>query len=270
MGSGKNWTEEEKQYLADSWGTVSLQTIVKNLGRSEGAVINMKHRLGLGAFLNSGDYVSYHQLLQALFGRSCERGCYRVWKRTPDFPVHRKKVNHCTFKIVYLEEFWRWAEENRHLLDFSKMEENILGEEPDWVKQKRKLDCRHARNYTTAPWTDAEDRKLDKLVREGKYTVDQLAEIFHRREGAVKRRMYDLCIDVRPPKNKNRIWTDDETQQLLFMRQEGYSFEQIGKQLDRSASSCRGKVERLGEPEYFLRENRRRRELESLQKGERD
>lgn len=161
--------------------------------------------------------------------------------------------------MVYLDEFWKWAEENKHLLDFSKLEENILGVEPDWVKQKRKLDSQDARTYTTAPWTDAEDRKLDRLVREGKYTIDQLADIFHRREGAIKRRIYDLCIDAKPQRNRHREWTDKETQQLVFLRQEGYSFEQIGKKLGRSASSCRGKAERLENPEYFYRENRRKR-----------
>ena len=263
MGRGKNWTEEEKQYLADNWGSVSLRTIAKNLNRSENAVTVMKVRLGLGAFLDNGEYVSYCQLLQALYGLDSVQGAYRTWRRANGFPIRKKKVNRCTFKIVYLEEFWEWAEENKHLLDFSKMEENALGAEPDWVKQKRKLDYQNARYYTTEPWTDADDRKLDRLVREGKYTIDQLADIFHRKEGAIKRRMYDLCIDVKPPRNGNRKWTDEETQLLLFLRQEGYSFEQIGKRLERSASSCRGKAERLENPEHFYRENRRKREQEA-------
>ena len=130
------------------------------------------------------------------------------------------------------------------------------------MKHKRKLDCQNARDYTTVPWTEAEDRKLDRLVREGRYTIDQLSDIFHRKEGAIKRRIYDLCIDVRLPRNRSREWTDEETQTLVFLRQEGYSFEQIGKKLDRSASSCRGKAKRLESPEYFYRENRRKRRQE--------
>lgn len=262
MGRGKNWTKGEKQYLADSWGSVSLKTIAKNLGRSEDAVINMKVRMGIGRFLNNGEYVSYCQLLQALYGLDNAQSAYRIPKRGGGIPVKKKRVYHNTFKVVYLEDFWKWAEENKHLLDFSKLEENILGAEPDWVKHKRKLDCQNARDYTTVPWTEAEDRKLDRLVREGRYTIDQLSDIFHRKEGAIKRRMYDLCIDVRLPRNRSREWTDEETQTLVFLRQEGYSFEQIGKKLDRSASSCRGKAERLESPEYFYRENRRKRRQE--------
>lgn len=259
MGRERNWTDEEKNYLEENWGTLSISTIARNLGRSESGVINMKTRRGLGAFLDNGDYISYSQLLKALYGAESASNAYRHNKRWEDFPVRRKRVGKCSFRVVWLQDFWKWAEENKHLLDFSKMEENILGEEPKWVKQKRKQDVIQARERTTRPWTDAEDRKLDKLVREGNYTIDQLASIFHRREQAVKRRMYDLCMDVRPPKSKKKQWEPDETQQLIFLRQEGYSFEQIGRELGRSASSCRGKLERMENPGMCLRRNRRKK-----------
>lgn len=35
----KKWTPEEEAYLSDSWGTKSIKTLAKNLGRSENAVI---------------------------------------------------------------------------------------------------------------------------------------------------------------------------------------------------------------------------------------
>lgn len=40
-----------------------------------------------------------------------------------------------TFKIIYLDEFWKWAEKNRSFLDFSKMEPLALGKEPGWVNE---------------------------------------------------------------------------------------------------------------------------------------
>ena len=89
MGRGKNWTKEEKQYLADSWGSVSLKTIAKNLGRSEDAIINMKVRMGIGRFLNNGEYVSYCQLLQALYGLDNAQSAYRIPKRGGGIPVKK-------------------------------------------------------------------------------------------------------------------------------------------------------------------------------------
>ena len=58
MGLSRNWTKEEEEYLCEKWGTLSVQTIAKNLNRSENAVVVRKCRLGLGAFLESGEYVS--------------------------------------------------------------------------------------------------------------------------------------------------------------------------------------------------------------------
>lgn len=258
MGRGKNWTAAEEQYLEETWGNVSIDVISRKLGRSRDAVINKKVRLGLGAFLENGDYITYCQLLKALYGMDQAPNAYRINKRWKDLPVRFKKVGSSKFKIIYLKDFWEWAEEHKHLLDFSKMEKNVLGSEPEWVKQKRAQDAKQARSYITDPWTDADDRKLDRLVREGTYTVDQLADIFHRTEQAVSRRIYDLCIDVRPQKNKKKQWDEEETQKLIFLRQEGYSFEQIGKEVGRSASSCRGKMERLENPEMCFRRNRRK------------
>lgn len=204
MGRGKNWTTAEEQYLEESWGSVSIDAISRRLGRTRDAVMNKKVRLGLGPFLENGDYITYCQLLKALYGTDRAPNAYRINKRWNDLPVRLKKVRNCRFKVVYLKDFWEWAEEHKQLLDFSKMEKNVLGKEPEWVKQKRAQDIKQSKTYTTDPWTDADDRKLDRLVREGTYTVDQLADIFHRTEMAVKRRMYDLCIEVRPPKNKKK------------------------------------------------------------------
>lgn len=257
MGKGKNWTEGEDQYLADHWGSVSKKKLATDLGRSINSINVRAQRNGLGAFLDNGEYVSYSQFLQALFGLCNAGSAYRVNKRWEEFPVKKKRVGRCTFRVVYLDEFWKWAEQNRRLIDFSKMEENILGAEPDWVKQKRKID--HQCRVRINPWTNDEDRKLDTMVREHKMTITQIAAVLGRSEGAVKRRIYDICIEGHPVKNKNIPWGEDETQTLLFMYEEGWSFEKIGAELGRSASSCRGKVERLANPEYFYRENRRRR-----------
>ena len=52
-------------------------------------------------------------------------------------PVKEKKVRRCKFKVVDIEDFWKWAEQNKSLLNFSKMQPYCFGAEPDWVKVKR-------------------------------------------------------------------------------------------------------------------------------------
>ena len=57
MSKRPRWTAEEEEYLAENWGTLAIPTLARNLGRSEDAVVIRARRLGLGRFLDSGDYV---------------------------------------------------------------------------------------------------------------------------------------------------------------------------------------------------------------------
>lgn len=59
----KKWSKEDEEYLCDNWGIKSLKTICKTLGRSENAVIVRARRLGCGAFLDAGLYITYNQLM---------------------------------------------------------------------------------------------------------------------------------------------------------------------------------------------------------------
>lgn len=111
LGKKRNWRPEEDTYLEDRWGVVSIGGIAKRLNRSENAVIVRSQRLGLGAFLEAGDYVTWNQLQIAL-GLELSGSGYKMisWVRNRGFPLHSKRVKNNSFRVVYLEEFWEWAE----------------------------------------------------------------------------------------------------------------------------------------------------------------
>lgn len=244
MGLGKTWSRQEEEYLIEKWGSLSVKTIAKNLGRSENAVLVRKNRLGCGAFLQCGEYITWNQLQIAL-GKEKSSSGYKMisWVRNRNFPVHTKKVNNNSFKIVYLDEWWEWAERNMDLLDFSKFEENILGEEPQWVKEKRRHDIEKAQKYITTPWTKAEDEKLTFLVAKQKYTYDELSKMMRRTNGAIQRRLCDLGVKDRPVKADNHIrWTEEEYHCLGNLIKAGYSYKTIAERLGKSSKACRGKV----------------------------
>lgn len=204
MAANTTWSEEDTLYLEDNYGTLSIKTLSKNLGRTENSIIVRKNRLGLGSFLDNGDYISYSQLLMALFGLDAQ-SAYRINKSWLDFPVRYKRVHNDRFRIVHLEDFWEWAEQNKRKIDFSKVEENILGEEPEWAKKKRKIDfeCR----MKVSPWTKAEDLKLERMLLQKKYGYIDLSAAFNRTEDAIRRRIWDLALDVKPVRAKKRKWT---------------------------------------------------------------
>lgn len=251
MGAGKKWKKEDDQYLIDNWGTLSMHTLAQNLNRSEIAVRVRKDRLGLGAFLENGDYITWNQLSNAVFGSNT--GTYRMksWVKNRDFPLHTKRVENSSFRIVFLDEWWDWAEKNKDLLDFSKFEENLLGMEPEWVKVKRKHDFEKSQKYLKTPWTKTEDDKLKLLVSKQKYTYDDLSKMLRRTNGAIQRRLCDLGVKDRPVKADNHTkWTEEDFKKLGELIKLGYGYDLIAEQIGKSSKACRGRVYQM-----YLTEN---------------
>lgn len=239
-----NYSSEESQYIEDNWGTISIKTIAKNLNRSAAGIINKKGRLGLGSFLENGEYITVNQFFKAI-GRN--GGWTYTIKQMMDkgFPVKKKRVLANSFKVIYLNDFWKWAKEYRMHINFNKFKENVLGEEPSWVKDQRKADIEFAR-YKVTPWTSGEDSQLESLLKLYKYTYPQLSKAIRRTEGAIKRRCVDLNIKERPLRESpHGIWTSEQVAIVIKMYQMGYRGVVIRDYVNKSEQAVNGKIERL-------------------------
>lgn len=232
MGS-RTWTPEEITYLSENWGTVSVKTMCKRLQRTEAAIITKSQKLGLGAYLDSGDYITLNQLLIAVTGTTAAYSYKQTsWVKNRGMPVHTKLIKEKRVRIVYLEEFWEWAEKNRSFLDFSKMEPLALGEEPEWVTEQRRKDYQAFAIQRKDPWTPDEDSRLKMLLKQHKYGYAELSEMLHRSAGAIQRRCTDLGLKERPVKadnhSKESAWTDADFQTLADGIRRGDSYTMIG------------------------------------------
>lgn len=243
----KVWTAEDEWYLQENWGKYSIPTIAKNLGRTVNAIKVRAQRLGLGAVLMSGEYITLNQLLIAVQGSNAGGG-YKLksWVENRGLPVHTKKVVNNSFRVVYLDEFWEWAEKNRSFIDFSKMEPLALGAEPDWVAEQRKRDFRSFAIQRKDRWTTDEDSRLIMLLKQQKYGYAELSEMLRRSAGAIQRRCQDLGVKERPVKADNHAasskWTDADFAKLADGIRKGDSYTHIGRLLGKSEKAIRGKV----------------------------
>ena len=240
----RTWTKEEVEYLKEKWGNVSIPILAKKLNRSVNAVKLKAGRLNLGPMLENGAYVTLNQLAIALTGKNFSSYCKKSWIENRGMPVHNKKVIKNTFKIVYLDEFWKWAEKNRSFLDFSKMETLTLGKEPEWVNEQRKKDYTSNALQRKDKWTPYEDDKLRYLLKQQKYGYAEVAEILHRSEGAIQRRCADLGICERPVKADicGNLWTDDMYRIIAKGIKNGDSYSLIANRIGKSEKAVRGKV----------------------------
>jgi len=267
MGQGRNWTEKEKDYLQEKWGTISLPAIAKKLNRSENAILIKVQRMGLGAFLENGEYITWNQFQRAININSSSGYKNISWIQNRGFPIKHKKVGANTFKVVYIDDFWKWAEENKSFLDFSRVEEFVFGIEPDWVKEKRRIDHINAKKIKVTPWTIDEDELLKSLLRRNKFGYAELSKRLNRSAGAIRRRIVDLGIKERPLRADNHNpWTQEELEQLKEFILQGYGYEAMSELLEsgvtRSAKAIRGYIGRKYKTEVLDKVRRMLKEEE--------
>lgn len=247
MGLKPNWTEEELAYLRNSWGTVSTVGIAKHLNRSLEAVKLKAGRLKLGPASLSGDYITLNQLLVAVRGHNGGRSWVtESWSKKRGLPIHEKRICREKIRVVYLDEFWEWAEKNRSFIDFSKFEPYSLGAEPAWVAEQRKKDFNAIAIQRKDPWTPEEDSRLIMLLRQHKYGYAEMSEMLRRSVGAIQRRCYELGVKERPVKADNHgaaaKWTEEHIRILTQGIKQGDSWGAIARKIGKSEKAVRGKA----------------------------
>lgn len=246
MGRAPNWTKEEADYLQDKWGVISIRAIANHLEKSVNAVKLKAQRLGLGDPRMNFEGITICQLGKAI-GR--EYSTLKTWMQRYGMPVKKKIfAQESRVLIISYSDFWKWAEQYKELMNFAKMEPNILGAEPEWVKVKRKADQMKSQKTEQAiAWTPEEDQRLVQVLQTKNMTYPDVARLFDRSESAVRRRLRDLGVKLRPASLDNHIkYSPAEVERLLQMAEQGHSYETIGRELGKSALGIRGKLERMG------------------------
>jgi hypothetical protein len=255
MSKNKTWTQKELDYIEENWGKKSIKTIAKTLGRSINGVKIKARKVGLGNAIYSLDGVTISQLAQAL-NVSYSWTLKDIWIKKYDFPVKYKiTCKERRYAYICLDDFWKWAEEHKHLINFAKLEKNILGIEPAWVNEKRSADYDNLTyKSTNKEWTPTEDRMLINMVKSYKYTYPELASALHRTEPAIKRRLYELNIKARPVRMADHDkWTVEQITMLINMVLKGYGENTIADKIGKSSLAVRGKLERM---EYDFKNNK--------------
>lgn len=133
------WTKEEETLLSDLWGTESLETIAKKLNRTVSSIKNKAFLLGLGSVIeNNYDGLTIKDISE-LFGVSVNTVSVNWIALGLKYKI--KKISKSkSYRYVEIKDLYEFLEANQNIWDSRNLEENILGIEPNWLKEKRKLD----------------------------------------------------------------------------------------------------------------------------------
>lgn len=231
----KIWTSEEVEFLRESWGNFSVPYISEKLGRSKSAIQNKVTRLGLGYHFNNGNLITFNQLITAL-GLGSSYTLLRDKYSKAGLNIIYKTVNTRRIAKVDLDHFWKWAKDNKNILNFSKFEKGALGKEPTWVEEKRKADRLNPTKIShNRVWTKEDDNRLISKTKSCRYTYKDLAKELNRTENAIKRRLIDLGVPYRPvPLDCHAKWTTEEKENMIELYKKGYDTYTIAKILNKS------------------------------------
>lgn len=241
------WNDNEVNFLLNKWDVYTLKRLSKELDRSVGSIQNKARSLGFENHLISGEYISISEIYKTIYNKKSDSRTVCRWiNKGLKFyyrPIINKKV-----KCTKMPLFWKWAEKNQSILNFSRFEENSLGREPKWVKIKRRNDINSI--HLNRPWNKIEDIRLKKYLNDFKYTYKDLASIFDRSELSIKGRISQLNLKERPVISNRIKWNDDDDKLLGEYINNRLNVRIISEKLNRSEKSIRSRIF-----EFYLTEN---------------
>ena len=142
--SKRFWTEEEEVILSDLWGSESIEMIAKKLNRTESSILNKVFTLGLGSQIDNNYDGLKLKDISDLLGVSVS--IISISWVSLGLKVKVKKITKSkSYMYVEIDDLYEFLEKNQNIWDSRNLEKNILGIEPDWLKEKREND----KNYET-------------------------------------------------------------------------------------------------------------------------
>lgn len=184
---GRRWTAEEIAYLEKKCDRIPLKNIAKRLKRSTFSVRSKMQRLDL-TIQSTEDFVSLMEFCEWV---DVTPSKVRYWIRAKGFPA-RKRGKDMKFQI---EDFWKWAEQNKKYIDWDRFPRYVFLPEPAWLDEQKSLKERYRK------WSQAEHARLVECLKK-RYSYKELEKELGRSKEAIRRRIYDFYLPK--PRRENQ------------------------------------------------------------------
>ena len=154
----REWTDWEVKYLEKKYVGQSVERTAERLNRSVNSVKRKAAKLDLNHYTN---------FLSAKVVAKCFGSDVSVvirWINKFDLPCKKVICGNQTRYLIENEKFWKWAENNKNIINWGKYERQSLLPEPDWLREA-------IRNYNTPntreKYTDDDIVKIRVLLSKG-------------------------------------------------------------------------------------------------------
>lgn len=234
----RKWTEGEETLLSDLWGTKSIETIAKTMKRTIFSLKVKAVRMGLGPMVrNNYDLITVSDMCDLL---SVTRDKITITWINLGLNLKKKKLtSNMSYYVITWNDLMTFLENNQNEWDSRCVEKNMLGAEPEWLKEKRIRDIEENPLWYRK-WTEEEIKQAEKLFKSGKGYLE-IAEIINRSEWAVANLLRNMGYSYMLP----QFWKGKE---LKYLREnyENMTYSEIAEELGRTTKAIGAKAEELG------------------------
>ncbi|MFI8657545.1 hypothetical protein [Priestia megaterium] len=185
----RRWTEQEDEYLLKYYGSKSLERISRRLQRSIPALESRLSRLGVYGVRAYTGKIMVYELAKCL---QVDVHTIYNWIRNNRLPYKMTRARTRNFIVIDVLAFWKWAEQNKKFLNFSKIPRHTLIPEPDWVNKQRKYDYYNRPKHENKKWTEEDDARLWYMFYEEGRTQQEIGQLIGRSRYGVQRRLNRL------------------------------------------------------------------------------
>lgn len=178
--------------LEELVGVHPFPTIARRLGRKETAIERKLQELGLLNTKLNGGVLSARDLSKAL--NLHHRALLRLRKQHK-LPLEKHNLRYGINKNISWhikpEKFWKWAEKNKDVVNWTRYVPDSIYPEPAWLKDTIYLQKQTIPSKQKTFWTPEEDDKAWNLFYRGE-THKEIAKKLGRSMDAVEKRLRRL------------------------------------------------------------------------------
>lgn len=126
----KEWTDSEVKYMKRYYLRQPVEDTAAFLNRSIFSVKGKARNLGLNYYY--GDLLSAKIIAKSF---NSDVSVVLKWINKYDLKCRKVKCHNQTRYLIDIEDFWKWAKENKKLINWSKYESKSLLPEPKWLAE---------------------------------------------------------------------------------------------------------------------------------------
>ena len=190
----REWTTEEEETLKEFWGYKSIEVLAKNLKRSVFSLKVKAARMKLGPMIrNNSELLTVFDICDLL--QVTRDRVTITWPKLGLNLKTKKVTNNRSYYVITWEDLIDFLKNNQDEWDSRLIEPYMLGNEVEWLLNKRKKDRDENPTFYRL-WSDTDKQRAQFLNSIGK-SHKEIATELNRSEEAVRHMLNLLYIEKR-------------------------------------------------------------------------